>query len=144
MTAQRQLTVSLNADWRAGLAMAGRSVAQGLKTRRYQGETLNFESSAAFFGQLTERRWDLVHRLQGAGPVSLREAARRVGRDVRRVHDDVHALIALGLLEKAESGDIVCPFGSIHIDMRLKPVNPANLAKPANAAHGPSQRLQAA
>ena len=128
MTAQRHLTVSLDTDWRAGLAAAGQRAAQGLKTRRYQGETLNFETSAAFFGQLTERRWNLVQRLQGAGPLSLREAARRVGRDVRRVHDDVHALIALGLIEKDAHGDIVCPYQSIHIDMRLQNVHASRLA----------------
>jgi predicted transcriptional regulator len=36
----------------------------------------------------------LVQTLTGAGPLTLREAARRVGRDVRAVHSDLHMLHA--------------------------------------------------
>jgi predicted transcriptional regulator len=125
---QRQLTISLQPDWRTALAHAGQQAAHGLKTKRYQGETLNFESPGVFFGQLTERRWALVHALQSAGAISLREAARRVGRDVRRVHEDVHILLNLGLLEKDESGSLVCPFKRIHIDMQLEANNNMALA----------------
>ncbi len=117
---QRQLTIALQPDWRSALRSAGQRAAHGLKTKRYQGEVLNFETPGAFFGQLTERRWALVHALQSAGAISLREAARRVGRDVRRVHEDVHILINLGLLEKDEAGSLVCPFKRIHIDMQLE------------------------
>ena len=42
----------------------------------------------------------LVQTLTGAGPVTLREAARRVGRDVRAVHSDVHMLLQAGVLRK--------------------------------------------
>jgi predicted transcriptional regulator len=88
-------------------------------TRRYQGEVLNFESAVSLFGKLTERRWDLVHAPQGQGPMSVRELARRVARDVRRVHDDVQVLAELGLFECTDSGGVSCPFEAVHIDMRL-------------------------
>lgn len=39
-----------------------------------------------------------------AGPVTLREAARRVGRDVRAVHSDVHMLLQAGVLRKDDEG----------------------------------------
>ncbi len=112
---QRTLTITMNADWRAALRAAGmRAGAPG-----YQGEVLNFETAGSFFGRLTERRWVLVHTLQGQGPMPLRELARRVGRDVRRVHDDVEVLAELGLVERTEGGGVECPFEAVHIDMHL-------------------------
>lgn len=118
---KRVLTVTMNADWRGTLRAAGRRAT----ARSYQGEVLNFESAGAFFSKLTERRWALVQALQGQGEVPVRELARRVGRDVRRVHDDVEALAELGLVERTDSGGVVCPFEAVHIDMRLTAAPPA-------------------
>jgi len=112
---KRRLTITMSADWRAALRGAGRRAA----ARSYQGEVLNFESAGSFFGKLTERRWALVHALQGQGPMSVRELARQVARDVRRVHGDVEVLAQLGLVERTDSGGVVCPFDAVHIDMRL-------------------------
>ena len=50
----------------------------------------------------------------------MRELARRVGRDVKRVHEDIVVLENLGLLERTASGGVVCPYTSLHIDMHLK------------------------
>ena len=71
---ERTLTITQMTDWRAGLRAAGKAASRG----RYAGEVLNFESPSQFFGQLTEKRWELLKALRGAGPVSIREAARRV------------------------------------------------------------------
>lgn len=46
----------------------------------------------------------LLKMMTGAGPMTIREAARRLGRDVKAVHGDVHALLNTGILEKTESG----------------------------------------
>lgn len=116
MTTVRRLTITLDPDWRAALRRAGRKA----QSDRYQGETLNFETPGAFFGRLTERRWALVTALQGQGPVAVRELARRVGRDVKRVHEDVRALAELGLVERDEAGGVVCPYGDVRIDMRIQ------------------------
>lgn len=117
---KRTLMITMNADWREALRGAGkRAVA-----RSYQGEVLNFETAGSFFGKLTERRWALVHALQGQGAMAVRELARRVARHVRRVHDDVEALAELGLVERTEGGGVVCPFEAVHIDMRLTAAQP--------------------
>jgi predicted transcriptional regulator len=113
---KRTLTITLQPDWRAALRQAGRRAS----ARSYQGEVLNFESPGAFFGRLTERRWALVRALQGQGEISLRELARRVERDVKRVHEDVQELLELGLVERGEGGGVVCPFSTVHIDMKLR------------------------
>lgn len=50
--------------------------------------------------------------------MSIRELARRVERDVKRVHEDVAVLTELGLFEHEEGG-IACPFARIHVDIEL-------------------------
>jgi len=42
----------------------------------------------------------------GAGEISIREAARRVGRDVKAVHGDVKALLDAGVLGRNAAGAI--------------------------------------
>ena len=111
----RYLTITLQPDWQSAL----RNVAEASKKDTYQGEVLNFESPAQLFGQLTERRWNIVRAMQGKGEISLRKLARDIGRDVRRVHEDVSILVGLGLLERTENGGVICPFSSMHIDMHL-------------------------
>ena len=113
--AKRTLTVRMQSDWRSAL----RATAKQATAKRYRGETLNFEDASVFFGRLSERRWALVRVLLGAGEIPLRELARRVERDVRRVHQDVTVLTDLGLVERSASGGVLCPFTDIHIDMHM-------------------------
>ena len=113
---QRYLTITLQPDWKAAIRAAGVSA----KADTYQGEVLNFETPAQFFRQLSEKRWDIVCAAQGKGEMSVRELARVVDRDVKRVHEDVGILTELGLLERTESGGVSCPYTSMHIDMYLQ------------------------
>ena len=68
---------------------------------------------------LTAKRWELLKALCGAGPVSIREAARRVGRDVKAVHGDVTALLNAGVLDRADGGGIVFPFEAVKVEFLL-------------------------
>lgn len=92
--------------------------------RAFEGEAqepvISFESAALLFKVLTQKRWELLVAMQAAGPISLREAARRVRRDVKAVHADAHALLGAGILEKTEDGKIVFPYDAIHVDFMLK------------------------
>ena len=112
----RILTITLEPDWQKGL----RNSAMLGKFDDYQGEFLNFETPAQFFSKLTEKRWEIVRAAQGRGEISIRELARIVDRDVKRVHEDVVILAELGLLERTPTGGVICPFSSMHIDMHLK------------------------
>jgi hypothetical protein len=67
-----------------------RAVVVAAKTETYQGEVLNYETPAQFFGQLTEKLWVIV------------------------------ILAALGLLERTKSGGVSCSFMSMHIDMYMQ------------------------
>ena len=113
---QRKLTITLQPDWKAAI----RAVGVAAKADNYQGEVLNFETPGQFFGQLSEKRWDIVRAVQGKGEMSVRELARVVDRDVKRVHDDIVMLSQLGLLERTQSGGIHCPYATLHIDMHLQ------------------------
>lgn len=65
------------------------------------------------------KRWCVLEAMSGAGERSLRELARRLERDVKSVHRDVHILPEIGLLEKTESGKSVCPFDRVRVDFTL-------------------------
>lgn len=115
----RTLTITTDADWKTALRTAGARAGTALTTGRYQGETLNFESPAAFFTQLNERRWQLLQVMLGHGTTGVRALARQLGRDVKAVHTDTGILVQLGLLEKDSKGALCCPYDSIHIDMLM-------------------------
>lgn len=117
---ERTLTITVRPDGRAGLRAAMRAgVRAAEEGNGYLGEYLNFETPGVFFGRLTENRWEIVRALQGAGDLAVRELARRVGRDVKRVHEDTAVLMELGLIEKTERGGLICPYADIHVDMHL-------------------------
>ena len=65
---------------------------------------ISFASPELLWKVLTAKRWELLKALCGAGPVSIREAARRVERDVKAVHTDVTALLASAYIQVAVDG----------------------------------------
>lgn len=48
--------------------------------------------------------------------------ARRLDRDVKAVHADVHALLDAGVLERTEGGRIIFPYDAVHVDFMLHKV----------------------
>ena len=93
---------------------------RAVQTGKPVGAYITFPSVELLWQVLTANRWTLVRSLCGAGPMSLREAARQVGRDVKAVHTDVHALLNAGVLEKTDDGQIVFPYDAVHVDFMLK------------------------
>jgi predicted transcriptional regulator len=85
-----------------------------------QGTRLGFDSPALLIKVLSGRRWDLLKVMAGAGPMTIREAARRMERDVKGVHTDVHLLLAAGLLRKTDDDRISFPYDVIHVDFTLR------------------------
>jgi predicted transcriptional regulator len=81
---------------------------------------ISFATPELLWKVLSAKRWELLKALCGAGPVSVREAARRVGRDVKAVHGDLTALLNAGVLERAEGGGIVFPYEAVKIEFMLQ------------------------
>lgn len=84
-----------------------------------QGAHISFATVDLLWKVLAPNRMALVRSLTGAGVVSIREAARRVDRDVRAVHADVTALINAGVLRRADGG-IEFPFDAVKVEFMLQ------------------------
>ena len=95
-------------------------VSRAMKTGRADREArISFATPELLWQVLTAKRWELLKSLCGAGPVSIREAARRVGRDVKAVHGDVTALLKAGVLDRTTAG-IVFPYEAVKVEFMLE------------------------
>jgi predicted transcriptional regulator len=112
--------VRIRRDTDAALAEMGKRFSAAWKSGRSSVHVFTFESPAALFRILSPKRWELVERLQALGPVSVRGLARALERDVKRVHEDVAALIDVGLIEKTEQGQVHVPYAVIEADFALR------------------------
>ena len=108
------LDVRASADSMADFVQAWKSGKQQKSAR------ISFATPELLWQVLTAKRWELLKALCGAGPVSIREAARRVRRDVKAVHGDVVALLNAGALDRAEGGGIVFPFEAVKVEFLLQ------------------------
>ncbi len=94
---------------------------RGWKTGKAEKSArISFATPELLWKVLTAKRWELLKALCGAGPVSIREAARRVGRDVKAVHGDVTALLNAGVLDRVAGGRIVFPFEAVKVEFLLQ------------------------
>ena len=103
----------------ASAAEVKRRAVEAFKGRR-QRARISFATPELLWKVLTAKRWELLKAMAGQEPLTLREAARRVRRDVKAVHGEVHALLEAGLLDKTEDGRIVFPFSAVHVDFTLR------------------------
>ena len=92
----RTLTISLT-DSTSAMEQMKHSAIRAWKTGEYQGERISYATPAQLFKVFTQKRWEMIAYLQTLqSPVSIRELARKLKRDVRRVHDDVQVLLREG------------------------------------------------
>lgn len=85
-----------------------------------QGNRLSFPSVELLWKIIAPKRWELLQAMAGAGPLAIREIARRVGRDVKSVHGDIHALLRAGIVERSGDGRIVFPYDRVHVDFVMR------------------------
>lgn len=102
----------------ASTATVRRRTGDAFRGKR-QGAHISFATPELLWKVLNAKRWELLKAMAGEGPMSLREAARRVDRDVKAVHGDVHALLDAGLLDRSESGQIEFPFDAVRVEFTL-------------------------
>jgi predicted transcriptional regulator len=94
--------------------------AQAMTTGRAEREArIGFQTPELLWQVLTAKRWELLKAMCGAGPMSIREAARRVGRDVKAVHGDVTALVDAGILSRSPAG-VEFPFDAVKVEFLLQ------------------------
>ena len=88
--------------------------------RSEKSARISFGTPELLWKVLTAKRWELLKGMCAAGPMSIREAARRVGRDVKAVHSDVTALLEAGVLDRLDDGRIVFPFEAVKVEFILQ------------------------
>ena len=94
--------------------------AQAWNTGKSQGSArISFTTRELLWKVLTAKRWELLKILCGAGDISIRETARRAGRDVKAVHGDITALLNAGILERTEKGRILFPYEAVRVEFLL-------------------------
>jgi predicted transcriptional regulator len=85
-----------------------------------QGAFISFATAELLWKVITPKRWEVLRAMTGAGPIAIREVARRVDRDVKSVHGDIQALLKAGVLDRADDGGIVFPYDEVHVDFVLR------------------------
>jgi predicted transcriptional regulator len=105
------------------LSLAGRdeTTARALAAFRgeAQGARISFASVELLWKVLTPHRWAILRAMADQSGLSIRAIARRVGRDVKAVHGDVHALIEAGLLDRDVRGLVAFPLDAVRVDFTL-------------------------
>lgn len=103
------------------LAQSLADASHAMKTGRAEREArIGFATPELLWQVLTAKRWELLKTMCGAGPMSIREAARRVGRDVKAVHGDVTALLDAGVLNRTANGAVEFPFEAVRVEFMLQ------------------------
>ncbi len=85
----------------------------------FAGARCTYESYEALHKALAPNRMTIIRAMMGQGPLSIREIARRVGRDFKGVHSDVSSMFSQGLLFKSEDGRLVFPYDRIRFDYEM-------------------------
>jgi predicted transcriptional regulator len=83
-------------------------------------DTVTFVTWSSLASVMTDRRYELLRHLHGHPATSIRALARDLGRDYKRVHDDVAALEAVGLIER-EDGTLRADYDEIQTSISLTP-----------------------
>jgi len=81
---------------------------------------ISFVSFELLWKVLTLNRWNVVQAMTGAGPLGIRELARKLGRDVSAVHADCAALVKAGVIDRTTQGKYLFPYDAVHVDFMLK------------------------
>jgi predicted transcriptional regulator len=79
---------------------------------------LTFPDLAAMLNALSPKRLELLRAVHDQPARSVKALAERLGRDYKRVHQDVETLAASGLLHR-EKGSLTAPYDAIAAEMRL-------------------------
>ena len=84
-----------------------------------EGQThITFESWAALSNVMTPKRFEILRRVHREPAASVAALARDLRRDYKRVHEDVEALVAAGLLDR-EQGEVRANYDEIRTVIAL-------------------------
>ncbi len=79
---------------------------------------VTFPNLSSMMTALSEKRLELLREVHREPAPSIKALALRLGRDYKRVHEDVETLTASGLLQRKD-GQVLAPYDAISAEMRL-------------------------
>jgi predicted transcriptional regulator len=85
---------------------------------RVRERHVTFPDLPAMLNALSPRRLELLRDVHREPAPSVKALAVRLGRDYKRVHEDVETLTASGLLQR-DDGRVSAPYDAITAEMRL-------------------------
>lgn len=85
---------------------------------RVRERHITFPDLPAMLSALTPKRLELLRDVHQQPARSVKALAERLGRDYKRVHEDVETLSASGLLLR-DKGSVSAPYDAITAEMRL-------------------------
>ena len=110
-------TIILGVETQGDLTRRILATARG--QRKAGDDRISFESVGDLWRVLAPKRMEIVRVITGAGPLTIREVARRVDRDFKRVHSDVTLLLDAGILERTKSGGVEFPYDRVHVEFDM-------------------------
>ena len=119
-TSHQVLNVTVGESLRDAGARAAatmRAISRGEKMQPHFG--VNFEQIGQMLAAFTPKRWELIAALREAGPLTIAQLARRLGRDYKNVHTDVNQLIGWMAVARGDDGRVSVPWSEIVVDMKL-------------------------
>lgn len=81
-------------------------------------DNVTFLTWSALAAVMTDKRHELLSYLRGHPTAGIRALARALGRDYKRVHGDVRALIAVGLVEN-DGGVLRADYDEIQASIKV-------------------------
>ena len=100
----RDLRVHVGGGFDAVAKRVARAWHQAERGEKVDEDHLTFVSWNALAKVMTEKRFELLRHLHRFPAASVAALARSLGRDYKRVHEDVEALSAVGLIERDKTG----------------------------------------
>ena len=104
-------------------------------------DNVTFVSWSALASRMTEKKYELLRRLHRQPAVSICALARDLGRDFKRVHEDVNALEAVGLIER-EGGLLRADYDEILRRLHGRPSQAAARLGAQHAGRHGARRLR--
>jgi len=79
---------------------------------------ISFATPELMWRVLNANRRAILKAMTGAGPLGVRELARKLGRDVKAVHTDTRTLLDAGVIDRTDEGKLLFPYR--HVKMQFE------------------------
>jgi predicted transcriptional regulator len=119
--AMKEIDVHVGYDPQAQKKRVLKAVRRAEAGARVGERHITFESWEGLARTLTRKRLELLKRLRAFPAANIAELARALGRDYKRVHEDVEILSSAGLVARTDDGTVRADYDEIRASIALSP-----------------------